>query len=423
MRHLSILLLGLLALPIYASVKVDVFSAEVVLDENDTDTEKAARTMGLQQVIVKASGNKNALENPVITKALRKSGQYLSQISYGDQFGLKSLKMVFNPPQIQSLLTQANLPYWVDTRSNLVVWMVEESRYGREILWEQSGESAMNQLKYFADIRGLPVTIPVGDIDDVTGITAPDLWGGFVDPISVASQRYPGDAVLVVRIQKTSNSSNIRWTLYDEKPKFMLASNKEPQTGIVNGNTHQALEALIDEVSSFYASKSSIKSTGELTDTIVTQFINVTSANDFFALESLLKKENSVASITVLKIVGDEVTIRINLLSSREEFEAEVVQNAHVQKFVGEIFEVPPLQEAPPLEDSINTGSLVVPEYSSTAELGTSNTSAAVEPVQAAAEAWSPSVDLEQSHSQPLGSEQPVEAEPIEKPIVFEWIK
>lgn len=332
MRHLAIFLMGLLVLPVYAAVKVDVYRTEVVLDENDVDSEKAARAAGFQQVIIKASGDKNSASNPVVLKASRQSSQYLTQISYGEHLGGKTLKMLFNPPQIQSLLRQAELPFWSDVRSNLVVWIVEESQFQREILWEQSGSSAMNQFKYFADLRGLPVTIPVGDIDDVVSITAPELWGGFVSPISAASQRYSGDAVLVVRIQQSASQSTVRWTLYDEKPAFMAESKRQPLSGFSRGETHVTLEQVVDEVSNYYAERSAVRNSGELTGTVDVQFLNITSSNRFFALEKLLKEKNSVASISVEKVVGNEVTFTVNLLSSIEEFEEELLQSDNIEK-------------------------------------------------------------------------------------------
>lgn len=224
MRYLVVLLLGLLVLPVQASMKVDIFGAEIVLDENEPEAEKLAREEGLKQVILRASADKNALENPVVKKALTRSGQYLSQIGYGDQFEQKTLQMVFNPAQIQALLAQAELPYWSNIRSNLVVWVIQEGEYGREIVWEYSGDSHLNQIKFLADARGLPITLPIGDIEDITNISGPDLWGGFTTPISQASLRYTPDAVLVIRIQRAADGHYVRWTLYDEKPEYMVDS-------------------------------------------------------------------------------------------------------------------------------------------------------------------------------------------------------
>ncbi|MBO0216816.1 DUF2066 domain-containing protein, partial [Vibrio sp. Vb2880] len=86
-------------------------------------------------------------------------------------------------------------------RANILLCMVEERGYDRNIAWEHSESSNVAALRSAAKLRGLPITIPVGDFDDVTGVNVSDLWGGFIEPIGQASQRYPADAVLVVRAQ------------------------------------------------------------------------------------------------------------------------------------------------------------------------------------------------------------------------------
>lgn len=345
MRYLVVLFIGILSLPLHASVKVDVFSSEVVLDETKADAETRAKAEGLKQVIIRASGDKNAINSPVIKKVLNRSGNYLSQISYGEQLGQKSIKMVFNPPQIQSLLGQAELPYWSDIRSNLVVWVIQEGQYGREILWDYTDSSALNQIKIFSDLRGLPITIPVGDIEDVTSISGPDLWGSFTSPISKASVRYSSDAVLVIRVQKAANGSYVRWTLYDEKPEFIVDSKREPVVGEATGDTLKALEVVIDEVSNYYARKSAIKSSGVSENTITAKFIEVESAQSFFTLENMLQKLSSVAGVDVEKIIGNEVTFNIHLLGSEIDFETEVIQSQHVRKFEVDEFIAPTLNE------------------------------------------------------------------------------
>lgn len=408
MRYLVVLFIGLLALPIQASVKVDVFSSEVVLDDNQSDAEKSAKSQGLKQVIIKASGDKNAINSPVVKKALNKSGIYLSQIGYGDQFGQKSLKMIFNPPQIQSLLSQADLPYWSNIRSSLVVWVIQEGQYGREILWEHTGSSALNQIKFFSDLRGLPITVPVGDIEDVTSIAGPDLWGGFTAPISKASQRYASDAVLVIRIQKAADGSYVRWTLYDEKPEYIVESKREPIVGSASGDTFKALEIAIDEVSNYYARRSSIKSSGISESMLTARFIDVASVQSFFALEQILKGLNSVASVDVDKIVGNEVTFTIHLLGSEIDFESEVIQNNHIRRFEPEVLFIPKPNEndVVPEIDAVmnNVGSLENNSEQVLAEQETGSAAApAIEDV---------AVNIPQ---------EPKVAEV--KPLFFEWIK
>ena len=70
----------------------------------------------------------------------------------------------------------------------------------------------------------------------------------------------------------------------------------------------------------------------EASESILTQFISLNNAQDFFQLENALKRLNSVASLDILKIQNNEVTFRIHLLSTQQEFEQEVTSIRQVTK-------------------------------------------------------------------------------------------
>lgn len=332
MRNFALLFMGLLSLPTYALTQVDLYRSEIVINNEEKDAETVARVQGLQQVIVRATGSTVALENEVVRKALRQSAQYLTQMGYGELDQQQTLKMSFNGPQLRALLTQAQLPYWPESRANILVWLVEEQNYDRIISWEHSPSALITSIREQADARGLPITVPVGDFDDITGIAVSDLWGGFVSPISLASQRYPVDAVLVLRAQGNS----LRWTLYDQQPAAISASPRSPVFGQENGSVSEISAQLIDQVSQYYATKSAVNVASESSESVLAQFINIKSAVSFFHLENQLKSLNSVASIDILKIQGDEVTFRVHLLTSKSEFEQEMTNIKQVAAFTSE---------------------------------------------------------------------------------------
>ncbi|MDF5549560.1 DUF2066 domain-containing protein, partial [Vibrio parahaemolyticus] len=238
-------------------------------------------------------------------------------LSYGQVDGKASLKMLFNNDQISSLLTQAQLPSWSPNRANILVWMVEEQGYDRNIAWEHSESSNVAALRSAAKLRGLPITIPVGDFDDVTGVNVSDLWGGFIEPIGQASQRYPADAVLVVRAQ----GEQIRWTLYDQSPTRIVEAQRSPRSGSVSGAN--AIEEMVDGIADYYASKSAVVVSGKSSKALAVKVLNVTSATDFFRLENALKQLNSVAGTEIKRVQGDELTLNIHLLASQQAFEKE----------------------------------------------------------------------------------------------------
>ncbi|MCG9646965.1 DUF2066 domain-containing protein [Vibrio brasiliensis] len=318
MRQLALLVLGMIALPAMALTNVDLYRTEIVLDQTVDNADAQARAEGMKEVIVKASGDRNAVTNPVVQKALKQSAQYLAQLSYGQANGEQTLRMGFSAPHIRSLLSQAQLPVWPAARANLLVWLVEEGHADRNIVWEHSNSAVLTQMQAEAEKRGLPLTVPVGDFDDITGVAVSDLWGGFIQPVGQASQRYPVDAVLVVKAQGNS----LRWTLYDQKPATIGITRQAPLSGSNNGA--DAADKMINQISDYYAKKSAVVVASESSQAIKVRFTELNDAVGFFTLENQLKKLSSVASLDILKIQGNQVTFNVHLLSSEQEFEQEV---------------------------------------------------------------------------------------------------
>lgn len=387
MRHLALLVLGLVGLPAMALTNVDLYRTEVVLDQAADNADAKARVEGMKEVIVRASGDRSAASNQVVQKALKQSGQYLTQISYGQLDGAQSLKMGFSAPHIRSLLSQAQLPVWPSARANLLVWLVEESQADRNIVWEHSDSAVLEQMKQEAQKRGLPVTVPVGDFDDITGVSVSDLWGGFATPVGQASQRYPVDAVLVIKAQGNS----LRWTLYDQKPATVGVTRQAPLSGSNNGS--DAASKMVNQISDYYAKKSAVVVASESSETIKVRFTELNDAVGFFTLENKLKKLSSVASLDIVKIQGSQVTFNIHLLSSQAEFEQEVRRVAPVSQ----------------LESVVDQPAIVVP----------------TQPVTAEGTAQEPAILIDATNPQQTVSEVAPqvlpEVIPAETILVFEW--
>ena len=318
MRRLVLFALGLIGFPAMALTNVDLYHTEVVLDQSVEKPDSQARIEGMKEIVVRASGDQAAINNPIVQKALRQNSQYLAQISQGQEGGQPTMKMLFSAPHINALLSQAQLPIWPAQRANVLVWLVEETQSERSIAWEHSDSTLLAQMKQEAQSRGLPLTVPVGDFDDVTGITISDLWGGFAQPVGKSSQRYPADAVLVVRAQ----GDNLRWTLYDQAPQSIGVTRQAPLSGSNNGA--DAADSMINQISDYYAKQSGVVVASESSESVKVRFTSLDNAIDFFVLERKLQQLSSVASLDILKIQGKEVTFLAHLLTSPQEFEQEV---------------------------------------------------------------------------------------------------
>ncbi|MEZ8988717.1 DUF2066 domain-containing protein [Vibrio breoganii] len=336
MRFLACMLAALTSFSAFAVTKVNVFDTEAVVIKQKEDArysgEELARREGMRDVIVRATGDAASLDNAVVKKAITQSSRFLSTITPSEKGGQPTLKMSFNPKQIQALLAQADLPYWPDERARLLVWVVEDNGYDRTISWEQSQRTSIENLRYVAAQKGLPITVPVGDIDDVTSIQPTEVWGNFTKQISDSSRRYDVDAVVVARITRNGSQQNLRWTLYDDKPQFIADASLSPVTGEASGTNKQVTETFVADLGRYYAQKSSAKASGEIASSVVVNFKGVAEAQSFFNIERMLEDLSSVASVELMHVMGSSVDFRVNLITDTADFDRQILRSNKVTK-------------------------------------------------------------------------------------------
>lgn len=419
MRSLALLSLLLMALPTMAMTKVNVFEVEQPIEEQAEDAtieaEEVAQRAAMEQVIFRATGDKGSLNNEVVQKGIQRSGRFISQTSISSVVDQDVLRVVFNSTQIQALLAQANIPYWPEERETLLMWVVEEEGYSRNIAWDQMAKPTMEKLKALAAERGLPLTIPVGDIQDLSSIEATSLWGDFRNDISAASLRYPADAVVVIKIQG-NNNKRVRWTLYDDAPRFIGDNRLTAVTGETGGNLDNALEDVVEQLALHYANKRARKHSGEATGSIAVQFEMMGDAVTFFNVEKALLSLPSVAGVAVDKIVGQRVDFTVSLIGEPQDFEREVSRIAQIQMLepvlVDESLEqVEQVEQVEPSPEGV--------------EQPIEN---AVEGVETAVEVQEPAVDEGSPESAEAADEQVEEVQSVEtyvNPVAvyrFQWV-
>lgn len=388
MRYFIFFVLGIFSSLSFASVKVDLYHTQVTLQEGQSEHD--AQIAGLENVIIKASGNTDAGNNVVVKKALSNVSRYLTELGYDKNSDNQTVvKLGFNSQNIRELLTQAQLPYWPAMRTNILVWYIVDNGQQRSIAWENMDSDVVSWLKNDAELRGLPITIPVGDFTDVMNVEVSDLWGGFLKPISQASSRYHPDAVLVIRAQ----SNRTRWTLYDQSADQLAADSVTPMVGSVATSGEDAVKAVIDDLTQYYAKKNGVLISTQTSESSVSVEINnIQNAIDFFTLENELKSLSSVASIDVEKVSGQSILYTVHILTTEENFEQELTKNQHLVRIND------------PVVDSAEPVTAVNPVNSIDAEQSTASTITAgqtitTEPdVTSAAESNSPVAEPDMAH-------------------------
>ncbi|WP_052260714.1 DUF2066 domain-containing protein [Photobacterium gaetbulicola] len=404
MLRIALLFLALLALPLKAATVTNLYQAQVALPDTDRQSEQAARRQALEQVLIKVSGQSNIVENEVVAKALGSSNQYVSQFSYANLDGQRTLQLTFDRSRIRTLLTQANSTFWSEKRPNVLVWLVEDANRSRNIVWDQTNNDLANRIKDDAERRGVPVMMPIGDFEDVTAISTPDIWGGFVQPIATASQRYQPQAVLIVRArQQGGEQLAINWQLYTGNVEQLGRNQVAPSEGRSSGEAVTSVAQMVDSVADILGAKYAVPLGGDTSGQLAVVVENIHSSKDFFTLERLITNLTSVAAVNAHRIQGDRVEFTVQLLSTEEVFQRELSQDRRLSAVAAPV--EAQLEPAPQPEGTIGTTPL---------------------PAKAVAPEHGDAAAVDVSGSERLGDEQqsdaqPVLSKPAKQAAVFSW--
>jgi hypothetical protein len=210
-RILLASLCAVVVTPALAGQQVDIYRAQALVKSQGEAERNAAARATFGELMVRVSGQRNALDNPVVRAALPKAQNYLFGFSYKSSterlvegnrsFTALALQLNYEPQAIGQLLRDAQLPLWPAQRPTLLVWLVFKDQRGLHLVPEVIDFQAINQS---AAYRGLPLVFPKQDMQDNFAISADDLWALDQDKIKAASARYKADAILVGRYTPSS---------------------------------------------------------------------------------------------------------------------------------------------------------------------------------------------------------------------------
>lgn len=225
MRALILLvILGFFASPAWAVEVTELYETELaVSSQGRTERHEAVRA-GLVEVLIKVSGNENVALLPGIPELLGRSLQFLQQYRYRTETARTAgpeatepqqwLWMRFNQAGLDKALREISVPIWGRTRPSTLLWLAVERRGRRSLAGGSEESELLTAISSQAKRRGIPLVLPLLDLEDQQGIKATDVWANFQDTILKASARYPTEAILVGRLLELGDGRwQGRWSL------------------------------------------------------------------------------------------------------------------------------------------------------------------------------------------------------------------
>ncbi|MCK9562998.1 MAG: DUF2066 domain-containing protein, partial [Bacteroidales bacterium] len=245
------ILFALLVLPAAAS-RADFYVATVPVDDQSEGARISAAREGLASVLVRLTGSRTLGDDPRVQAMLREVSTYMVEYSYvtlpAATAGGLGVRIQYERDGIDRALRAGRLPIWPLNRPPLLLWLVvDDPAGGPRVL---NDDETIAVLDRAFDRRGLAPVYPLYDLEDQLALE-PGLIHDFdSEAIAGASNRYPVQGWLAVRVYETSSGLwRAAWML-DVAGQSLL---RQVQAETVEELLGEVVDQAVDSIASRYA--------------------------------------------------------------------------------------------------------------------------------------------------------------------------
>jgi hypothetical protein len=306
--------------PALGGVVSGLYDAKVEVSEQTQQAQKRAARAALSQVLVKVSGTREVLDNKDIAVKLRLASDYMRAYRFDFQLNTLYFLASFDPQKIDQLIKTAGFPIWDSRRPDTLLWLAIEDNNNlkRSLLAEGTHTQLTSVAANTADSRGIKISFPLMDLDDLQRINIYDVWGRFAHNIELASQRYQPDIVLSARMyqQKVATGDTTENLPLPWLADWLLIHKGATESGQIQAETPDSLTSqLIELLATNLAAKFAIDNRSLYANTtkLDIRVSNITDLTAYVQVSRFLASLSLVTKITLVNQQGSLATFSLEI--------------------------------------------------------------------------------------------------------------
>ena len=299
----------------FAGTVEGLYSATIDVPDQSHAQRQKGFSLALAQVLVKTTGAKDISSRPGVNDALSQASNYMVKYAYlprleQTQTGQAPanpgipLSVQFAKATIDGLMRKLDLPIWPANRPELLIWVLEQTASGYRFV---EGSDLPRELQHSFQRRGLPIQLPLYDLQDQLALKPVDVWSLNEQKLNDAAKRYGTDHWLVLRYSKISSGA-IRgsWYLTARNGNF---SGEEAVLNTLQAESKGAyLQSSADQVVDLFAGKMAYFADAEA-DLFRLVVENIGSFSAYSQLNDFLGRLEIVNGVKVRSIEGDTIVL------------------------------------------------------------------------------------------------------------------
>lgn len=307
-----------------------LYQSDVLVSSQSAEERQEAFNLALKEVLVRVSGKASVLENEPLMGVANQPDQLVQKFSYEQtarddnsvalstaaaaeqrnktsNANIYRINVVFSRLAVSQALKKYGEPIWGSNRPSVLIWLASDDQGKRSVLSSGAETPLSAAIKRAVKIRGVPLYLPVMDLEDEANISSSDIWGLFIDSLQDASARYAADSMVVGRLRQGSDDNWSGQWVFDLKG-FVYRGDVSEQSldesaMLMVGN----IAEILAERYAILGGESSLNSEVEL------EVSDIKTMEDYVAATRYIKSLPPVNSAQLSWVKGEKIRFTISL--------------------------------------------------------------------------------------------------------------
>jgi len=287
-----------------------------VATQSDQDRNRVAPD-ALKQAIIKVVGNRQAVNSADITALLADAKRYVDRYSYqqidqdGDSASTETLAVnfIFDAKTLNNALERIGLPIWGENRPEILLWLASETNGDPRLIGENDDNTVNVLIEKHADRRGLPIVLPLMDLEDQTQISFTDIQSGNSNIINAASARYGARITLTAKIGGNPEQAAISWQAFNNDDNLRWQTEGTLDSAIAGG-----IDQLADSLGQRFAQQMGPP------QQLAVEITDVKNYNDYNRLIAYLNNLQAVESVSVISMDNNLLKVDLTIAGDVSKF-------------------------------------------------------------------------------------------------------
>ena len=305
--------MGCLLLPLFSFSKtiISLYTIEKsVKTEQQYEREKLLPAAMLD-MLVKVTGDRQCIDDVELQHLSQvQSLQALARFKYLRKAGKLFVALTFSENVIKKIIHQHHLTFWPKERPEILAWVVlmQPKAHRWAFVSEENQPRFLNTLRQQALWRGIPLNLPVLDLQDHELLNSLKPLKHQVISLKKLSQRYQPDYILIISVRvNEAGEYQSDWQLLDDS--------EQVHKKFIHKNEAVLLSEGMNQISDIIAERHVLLTenvpAAKKWDLLVS---NVNSVDDYLKIMNYLQHTAGVDRLDVRSVQGDQIQFSLKLL-------------------------------------------------------------------------------------------------------------